>query len=425
MAGMKTKLLHKTLKVYILFSLIVLIISAPLFYYLTQRLYIDEADETLILNKKEFINYSLPALKESDISVWNKLNRNVKINEPTIHLKNDSVLYQSYFDSIVNENEPYRVLLSPVRIEGKSYILNIRINLIESEDLIKSIAALFVTLVTMLLLGLFFITKRLSAKLWEPFYSLLIQIEKFEIDKNVHPELETTDIEEFHRLSNAVTNLIERNTIIYKSQQEFIENAAHELQTPLAVFQAKIDMLMQHSDLTPSQAEVLVKLTESSARLNRLNKNLLLLSKIDNSNYIDKENVSLKELIEKHIDFFDEQAAEKNITIKVDTMMDVFVNSNPVLIEILVSNLLLNAIRHNVQDGVVNVSLIENSLLVSNTGNPEAISTEKLFQRFSKINPSTKGSGLGLAIVKKIVDLNKWNMSYTFQNNIHSFLIKF
>ncbi len=422
---MKTKLLHKTLKVYILFSLIVLIISAPLFYYLTQRLYIDEADETLILNKKEFINYSLPALKESDISVWNKLNRNVKINEPTIHLKNDSVLYQSYFDSIVNENEPYRVLLSPVRIEGKSYILNIRINLIESEDLIKSIAALFVTLVTMLLLGLFFITKRLSAKLWEPFYSLLIQIEKFEIDKNVHPELETTDIEEFHRLSNAVTNLIERNTIIYKSQQEFIENAAHELQTPLAVFQAKIDMLMQHSDLTPSQAEVLVKLTESSARLNRLNKNLLLLSKIDNSNYIDKENVSLKELIEKHIDFFDEQAAEKNITIKVDTMMDVFVNSNPVLIEILVSNLLLNAIRHNVQDGVVNVSLIENSLLVSNTGNPEAISTEKLFQRFSKINPSTKGSGLGLAIVKKIVDLNKWNMSYTFQNNIHSFLIKF
>jgi signal transduction histidine kinase len=425
MAGMKTKLLHKTLKVYILFSLVVLIISAPLFYYLTQRLYIDEADETLILNKKEFINYSLPALKASDISVWNKLNRNVKINEQTIHLKNDSVLYQSYFDSIVNENEPYRVLLSPVRIEGKPYILNIRINLVESEDLIKSIAVLFITMVALLLLGLYFITKRLSAKLWKPFYSLLVQIEKFEIDKNVHPELETTDIEEFHRLSNAVTNLIERNTIIYKSQQEFIENAAHELQTPLAVFQAKIDMLMQHSDLTPSQAEVLVKLTESSARLNRLNKNLLLLSKIDNSNYIDKENVSLKELIEKHIDFFDEQAAEKNITIKVDTMMDVFVNSNPVLIEILVSNLLLNAIRHNVQDGVVNVSLIENSLLVSNTGNPEAISTEKLFQRFSKINPSTKGSGLGLAIVKKIADLNKWNVSYTFQNNIHSFIIKF
>jgi len=422
---MKTKLLHKTLRVYILFSLVILIISAPVFYFLTQRLYIDEADETLILHKKEFINYSLPLLKTGDISIWNKTNRDAKINEATIHLKNDSVFYQSYFDSIVNENEPYRVLLSSIKIEGKPYILSVRINLVESEDLIKSIAALFIIIVVLLLTGLYFITKRLSNKLWQPFYNILQQIEKFEIDKNIHPEFSETDIEEFHRLNLSITNLVDRNMIIYKSQQEFIENAAHELQTPLAVFQAKLDMLMQHPDLTTGQAEVLLKLTESSARLNRLNKNLLLLSKIDNSNYSGKEEVSLTNVIEKHMEFFEEQAAEKNITIKVDTTIDALVKSNTVLVEILVSNLLLNAIRHNIQDGMVSVSLNQHSLMVSNTGNPESISPEKLFERFSKINPSTKGSGLGLAIVKKITDLNNWTISYTFQNNFHTFMVKF
>jgi signal transduction histidine kinase len=272
---------------------------------------------------------------------------------------------------------------------------------------------------------LYFITKRLSTKLWEPFYAILHQIEQFEIDKNTQPKIIETSIEEFYRLNTSINHLIERNTLIYQSQQEFIENAAHELQTPLAVFQAKLEMLMQHPDLTPNQAEILVKLSDSSARLNRLNKNLLLLSKIDNSQFIAKENVSINDIIEKQLEFFTEQAEEKNITIKLETKADIKIESNPVLMEILVSNLLLNSIRHNEQDGSVSIILNQNSLVVSNTGNKQAIPTEKLFQRFSKTNPSVKGSGLGLAIVKKITDLNKWSVDYAFQDNFHRFTVKF
>ena len=284
---MRKKLLNKTLRVYILFSVLILAISAPAFYFIIERLYIDDADEALILNKKEFIKYSIPAMKTADIAVWNKVNRDIKIEEPSLVLKSDSIFYRNYLDSIVNENEPYRVLMTPVTIDGKSYILNERINLVESEDLITNIALLFFVVLASLLIGLFFITKRLSNKLWEPFYAILHQIEQFEIDKNSQPQLIETSIEEFYRLNTSINHLIERNTLIYRSQQEFIENAAHELQTPLAVFQAKLEILMQHHDLTPNQAEILVKLSDSSARLNRLNKNLLLLSKIDNSQFIE------------------------------------------------------------------------------------------------------------------------------------------
>lgn len=422
---MRKKLLHKTLRVYILFSALILIISAPVFYFLTESLYIDDADEALVLRKNEFIKYSIPSMKSTDIVVWNKVNRDVKIEIPATKLIKDSIYYKFYLDTLANENEPYRVLLTPITIDNSLYHLKARINLVESEDLIKNIALLFFIILALLLTGLFFITKRLSTKLWEPFYAILNQIEQFEIDKNTQPKKIETSIEEFYRLNTSINHLIERNTLIYQSQQEFIENAAHELQTPLAVFQAKLETLMQHPDLTPNQAEILVKLTESSARLNRLNKNLLLLSKIDNSHFNDKENISLKEIIEKQLEFFTEQAEEKNISIKLEINADITIRSNSVLMEILVSNLLLNSIRHNIQDGSVMVTLNQNCLTISNTGNKQPIPSEKLFQRFSKTNPSAKGSGLGLAIVKKVTDLNNWSVDYTFQVDSHRFIVKF
>ncbi len=422
---MRRRLLNKTLRVYILFSFLILLISAPMFYFLTERLYLEDADETLILRKNEFIKYSIPAMKASDISIWNKVNRDVKIEESSYALYKDSIFYKSYMDSLLNENETYRVLMSPVTIDGKVYHLKSRINLVESEDLIKSIAILFFTILALLLTGLFFITKRLSNRLWQPFYATLKQIEHFDIDKSIAPDLLETDIEEFYRLNVSINSLIERNTTIYKSQKEFIENAAHELQTPLAVFQAKLETLMQHPDLTPDQADILLKLAESASRLNRLNKNLLLLSKIDNSHYSEKEKVSLKNIIEKQQEFFMEQADEKKLTITIDVKEDVIIKSNAVLAEILVSNLFLNAIRHNVPDGSVNVLLTQNTLIISNTGSKNQIPAEKLFLRFSKPNHSVKGSGLGLAIVKKVADLNKWEISYAFNDNLHGFTVKF
>lgn len=422
---MRKKLLHKTLRVYILFSLAILIVSAPMFYLLSERLFIQDADEALVLHKQEFVKYSIPAMKVADIEVWNKVNRDVKI-EPILQILNKDSLFGSfYLDSLVNENEPYRVLMSSILIEGQSFTYTARINLIESEDLIENIALLFCIVVIVLLAGMFIITKRLSNKLWQPFYNTLRCIEQFEIDKNTLPKLSETNIEEFYRLNISINNLIERNTAIYKSQQEFIENAAHELQTPLAVFQAKLDTLMQHSDLTPSQADILLKLTESAARLNRLNKNLLLLSKIDNSHYSEKEVFSLKAVITKQLEFFSEQAEEKSISIKVYMNTDISIKSNLVLTEILLSNLLLNAIKHNIPNGIIQISILHNELIISNTGNAIPIDSEKIFLRFSKSNPSAKGNGLGLAIVKKIADLNNWFVTYAFKDKLHAFTVKF
>ena len=401
-----------------------LIVSAPLFYYITERLYIEETDETLILHKNEFVKYSLPTLKTADIQNWNKYNRNIKI-EPFKNSGKDTIFYNSYYDALDAEIEPYRELNASILIEGNPYTYSARINLVEKEDLMKSIAILFLVIISLFLVGLFIITKRLSINLWKPFYETLNQIEKFEIDKSNHPKFAETNIEEFNRLNNSIEKLITKNTSIYHSQREFIENAAHELQTPLAVFQAKIDTLIQNADFTQEQYKMLSSLNDSVSRLNRLNKNLLLLSKMENDIYNEKQTINLKEAIEKHFDFFTEQAKAKNLIIKTEMNEAVAVKSNPVLAEILISNLFLNAIRHNVSDGQVLVTLSNHSLTFSNTGQSQTLVADKLFNRFSKSNPSEQGNGLGLAIIKKIADLNNWKISYSFANNFHSFSVAF
>ena len=421
---MTKKLLHKTSRVYLLFSAVLLIVSAPLFYYITERLYIEETDETLVLHKNEFLKYSLPTLTTAEIQNWNKYNRNSKI-VPFGNSVNDTIFYISYYDTLDAETEPYRELNASILIDGNPYTYSARINLVETEDLMKSIAILFLVIISLFLVGLFVITKRLSINLWKPFYETLNQIERFEIDKSNQPQFIETNIDEFNRLNRSIEKLINKNTLIYQSQREFVENAAHELQTPLAVFQVKIDALIQNSDFTQKQYEMLSSLNDSVSRLNRLNKNLLLLSKMENDIYNEKQTINLNEAIEKNFDFFMEQAKAKNLIIKTEMKDAVSVKSNSVLAEILVSNLFLNAIRHNVNDGQILVTLSNHSLTFSNTGQSQTLVADKLFNRFSKSNPSEQGNGLGLAIIKKISDLNNWKISYSFANNFHSFSLTF
>lgn len=434
---MSNKLLHKTQRIYLTFSIAIFIVVAPLFYFITEKLYLADTDETLMLYKKEFLDHSVQNLKESDIPVWNEFNNNIKI-ECAKGLRKDSLFSAFYLNGESQENkefgefnekkkekEEYRELNSPIYIEGKPYTLAARINLVESNDLMLNIALLFLILIILMLLGLFLITRKLSSHLWKPFYETLRAIEHFEIDKNKSPQFPATDIEEFNRLNKSIGKLIKKNIAIYKNQREFLENAAHELQTPIAVFQAKIDTLIQRSDVTEGQSEILGSLNDSVSRLSRLNKNLLLLSKIDHNTFIGTEQISIHELIRNQLAFFSEQAYQNNIQIEKQLDVDVKVNANRGLTEILLRNLLLNAIQHNVPNGKIGIVLTKKKLTIINTGVPHALSREKLFNRFSKDHASEQGNGLGLAIVKKIADLNYWLVSYFFTNNLHSFSIQF
>ncbi|WP_369048371.1 sensor histidine kinase [Tenacibaculum sp. UWU-22] len=421
---MNKKLQHKTQRAYLYILIVLFVITAPLFYFFIKKLYVKEIDEALVFSKYQFLNNSISKLSTKDILLWNKFNDNVKIQYPTNHAK-DTLFNIFYYNSLEKENEPYRELNTNITINGQPYTLSIKTSLLETDELILGVIFLFILAFFLLFIAILLINKLLSAQLWKPFYQTLEQIKTFEIDKNYVPNFPNSEIEEFNQLNKSIENLIEKNSVIYKNQQEFVENAAHELQTPVAVFKAKIDDLIQRSDITKGQSKVLSSLNDAISRLNRLHKNLLLLSKLDKYTLEESETFSVKECINEALSFFIEQAKEKRIDVKTSFKNDITVKANKGLTQIMINNLLLNSISHNIPEGEISILLFENKFVISNTSKEQKLSSDKLFSRFSKTNPSSKGNGLGLSIVKKIGDLYNWSISYSFSDNKHIFCVAF
>lgn len=423
--GMKKhKLLEQTIKFYFIYSILVVVIIGPLFYIMSNVLYEKDANEDLYATKKQFETIQSSKLKLKDINQWNKFNRNASIL-PFNGNHEDNLFDHNYYDAINKEYEPYRVLNSPVKIDNHLFTFSTKINMVEKENLLGCIAILFATLLLLLILGFLLITQFISKKLWQPFYATLEKMEQFEVGNFFLMSEIECKTEEFHRLNLVVDKLISKNNLIFKSQREFIENAAHELQTPIAIFRVKIENILQNKDLNSEQFNLINELYGTISRLVKLNKSLLVLSKIDSKTYTLTDKVNINEVILNQIDFFCEQATSKNNVITSELFDNVTINSNLILIEVLISNLFLNTINHNKTNGEIQIILNKQKLVFMNSGIDKPLQKEKMFERFSKSNPSSQGNGLGLSIIKKIVDTNQWAISYYYKNSLHTFEITF
>jgi signal transduction histidine kinase len=418
------KLLNKTFRIYLLYSVIVLAVAAPLFYFSITRLYIEETDETLLLYKKEFQNYYLPHLKQSEIENWNKNNRDIKIKPTFNAVVSDTFFYQDNLDIFEDEKVPYRVFHSQIDIENKPYIYIARKSLVESDDLIENIAIVFCILISLFLIVLTYVTNRISKKIWHPFHNTLEKLKSFDLTSQTDILFEKTKIKEFEELNTSLQKLINNNISVYNQQKTFIENASHELQTPLAVLKSKIDLLLQNKDITNEQIEIINAIELPLSRVSRTNKNLFLLAKIENNQFADKENIEITEIVNETLELLFDYISAKHISVDKLIIEKLIVVCNKSLVEILISNLLVNSINHNIENGKLSIDFSVRTLRISNTGK-FPLNTEKLFERFAISYSETTNSGLGLAIVKEICNRYHWQINYSFEDNLHSFAIKF
>ena len=265
----------------------------------------------------------------------------------------------------------------------------------------------------------------MSNLLWKPFYDTLEKVKQFNIEQQRQPQFIASKIREFEELNSSVQKLIQSNLQSYASQKTFTQNAAHELQTPLAIFNSKLDLLLQDKSLTEPQSKILESLYTAASRLSRINKNLLLLAKIENNQFSDVTTFTLNGLVKEVLPYFTKQAEQKSLIIEQVTQNEIVLKANQGLAEIMVNNLLLNAIRHNIDKGDIEIRLKEQQLVISNTGLQQPLDNEKLFKRFGKSSTDAHSSGLGLAIVKEICDRYGWQVQYQFYKNRHLFSISF
>ena len=231
-----------------------------------------------------------------------------------------------------------------------------------------------------------------------------------------------TDIDEFKHLNSILTDALSRAQRDYQTLKEFTENASHELQTPLAVIQSKLDMLIQNEKLSEAESQNIQSAYTALQGLSKLNQSLLLLTKIENRQFSDKDEIDMKELAENKINQFSELWKSRNITTHVD-LSEKKVNANFYLTGILLNNLLSNATKHNINNGSISI-LLENNLSVTNTGVSQQLDEKLLFKRFSKQNNATENHGLGLSIVYQICQASGFDCIYNFQTpNLHTFKV--
>jgi signal transduction histidine kinase len=419
------RLLKKTIGSYFIFSAVLLLVAIPFFYVTLQRIMVANIDEKLITTKTLIIPRVREAISHNDPAPLSYFDYQILFEKSGKSRASDSLYTSELADSFTNRSLPQRFLTSQIYINQQSYRLMIRTPLSDKNELIKRIVAAFMILLLVLLSGLLIINRILSKKIWKPFYNTLERLHNYRVDKQAVLILKPSSVKEFNDLNRAIEQLAQRDSRAYSSQKEFAENASHEMQSPLAVFQSKLELLMQTKPLNEDQAALIDDLANASQRMGRLNKSLILLTKIENNQFPEKETISIQELLQKLIDQYGFQMEQKKIHIAVNIQKNIILDASSTLLEIMIGNLLSNAIRHNIPDGTIAVLLKENEIIVRNSGKPFALDMKKIFNRFQKESADIASLGLGLEIVKKIADLYHFSVHYEYTEELHTFSVRF
>ena len=335
---------------------------------------------------------------------------------------------QVFYDATVyieleDEDEPVRVMCTAFRMpDGQYYELKLMISILERDDMVEAmlwyLGALFLLFLICTSIGIQLVLKGV----FRPLHRLLDWLHCIQPGKEVPPLDNPTKIREFRQLSDAALDMGNRSYKAYEEQKQFIENASHELQTPLAIVRGKVELLAESEGMTEQQMEQLDEIYATLGRAVKLNKSLLLLSRIENGQYTEMEDVSVDEILDELLpDLMDIYEHKQVRLIRKREEQPFIIRCNHSLAQILVSNLVKNSLLHNREGGELQVLTTPTSLVIKNTGDVP-LDGEKLFRRFYHGMDGKKDStGLGLAIARSIALSSSLKLTYEWQDGMHTF----
>ena len=417
------KLLNYTTSYFAVILIFFLSIWAVIFYFeILDEIY-DSIDDGLDNQKMLILRQ---AQNDPAILQKNSFDDNNYIITPT-SLEIARSFKDTYNDTLMfmeneEEFEPVRTLESVFRQDDAYYKIKVATSMVEEDDLIKELFFSLLWLYIGLVLTILLLNNYLHKKVWRPFYKLLQRLEQFNIEKDTEIKFEETKIDEFRLLNERVSKLLKKSVDSYSSQKEFIENASHELQTPLAISINKLELLVENSNLEQEQMEALAAILDNLEKLTRLNRSLLLLSKIENRQFVDLETVDFNPLLKQVIQELDDLAQHHDISLQLIEKTEISYRMSKDLARILVTNLLKNAILHSPSGSSVEIEISKNAISFSNPGS-RALDPSTLYSRFQSGNRD-RSTGLGLAISKAIANKYELELSYNFLNMKHIFRIK-
>lgn len=362
-------------------------------------LFKDNIGETISVEEINTIEYTLPIIKDMEIA-------ESKCDEA--EGKEDVFVSKQLVFDIEQNNKNYRISILKTVDEGLS------------ENLV---VILFVSSAIMCLV-LIIINLLIYNKLFSPVHKLIRDMKFFSIQNLQKINPPKTSTLEFQDLGESISALSKKNIEDYVLMKEFTENIAHEIQTPLAVISSKIEQCMQDENLTEKQANLLGEATNSLNKLFKLNRGLILLSKLENNQFTSVGPVNINTMVKERIVYFSDFIEDRKIKITETYFNEITANIDYSLAEILIDNILKNAIKHNIENGSITIKINKNNLTISNTGEEPTVPTEQFFNRFYSKN-TNDSLGLGLSIAKKIADYYHFKLNYSYSTNQHQISINF
>lgn len=331
----------------------------------------------------------------------------------------DTLLY----DRLQKESEGYYYFAESKKISNNYYRIKVMITYIGWNNYSRTIIYIFMCIAVMLIILGTLVNYFISSRIWKPFLINLKRMKGYSVSSKEALELARTDVKEFQEMNFVLADLAARGRREYNALKEFTENASHEIQTPLSILRTRLESISQ-LPVNDDLAKLLNDAKQAALRLNKVNKGLLLLAKLENDAFIDKQSILVHEVLQRNFDLMEDlfQTKALKVTLAIQHK-EVFVSSS--LMEILISNLLSNALSYSPVKGSVSISLTDEYLEIGNEGSPLTFEESKLFTRFGKGSPGLSGNGLGLSIVKQICISYQWNIAYRYAENQHFFKISF
>ena len=295
--------------------------------------------------------------------------------------------------------------------------------LFPSEFYQKAFLSVLVPL-TILMVGFRMITYQRIRAIRTQLYGILETLEEFDVDEPKKVEFEESPFPILNDLNKYLIELIDRIRINYQSNKQFTQNASHELQTPLAVIKGHIEILLQSPNIGEKEIESLAIVLQNTNRLSKLNSALILLSKIEHQRFSDTEKVSFEKMTEEVVGDFHDLIQIQGLEIQKNYSEKFEVEMSETLAEILIANLIQNAIRHNIEKGFIKIDINENRFSISNSGHELKVTPISLFKRFKRQSEVEESLGLGLSIVKRICEQSGMEVQYLFEDGLHTLTLK-
>lgn len=414
------KLLNRAILYYSFCTFISFVVIGVILFTSIRHIILKQVSEALLTEKQiiqEQLEHTDTVPDFSDI-----FNHKIEVTLYKHPMRTSEVFVDTLLnDTVTRGPVAYRFLIyTSSTVDNRGYAIITSQSIEDEKRVVYEIFGIIIISFSVLSLILIVIISSVSRGLWGSFYNTLNGIQRFDMRTNIVFNPVPTSITEFIQLNRVLKTLTDKIRSEYVNMKEFSENASHEIQTPLAVIRTRIEQILQSPGIHKELAGDLISVSQAVDKISRINQALTLISKIDNSQYSELTTININRKITEVLSQFQDFIDARNLKINSDMAESMEIQMNPDLADVLFTNLIGNAIKHNIDSGWINIVLNNKELTLQNSGKDPQTDPGLLFLRFKKAEHSTESPGLGLAIVKKVTDLYGMEITYRYSDSVHT-----